>query len=80
MPDHALKAFMTHCSERIGDAYFRTPRNTVTAFVNLLAVLEQNPGAGWRTLIGSVDLEDHGDDMGEIPDDGSNDELATFKL
>ena len=79
--DHALKAFMTHCSERIGDAYFRTPRNTVTAFVNLLAVLEQNPGADWRSLIGSVDLsDDHGDDMSEIPDDGSHDELATFKL
>ena len=81
VPDHALKAFMTHCSERIGDAYFRTPRNTVTAFVNLLAVLEQNPGADWRTLIGSVDLShDRGDDMSEIPDNGSHDELATFKL
>ena len=81
VPDHALKAFMTHCSERIGDAYFRTPRNTVTAFVNLLAVLEQNPGADWRALIGSVDLShDRGDDMSEIPDDGSDDELTTFKL
>lgn len=81
LPDHALTAFMTHCSERIGDAYFRTPRNTVTAFVNLLAVLEQNPGADWQALIGSVDLsEDHGDDTGESSDDGSHDELATFKL
>ena len=81
VPDHALEAFMTHCSEHIGDAYFRTPRNTVTAFVNLLAVLEQNPGADWRALIGSVDLShDRKDDMSEIPDDGSHDELATFKL
>ena len=81
LPDHALKAFMTHCSERIGDAYFRTPRNTVTAFVNLLAVLEQNPGADWQALIGSVDVsEDHGDDTSETLDDGSDDELATFKL
>ena len=81
LPDRALKAFMTHCSERIGDAYFRTPRNTVTAFVNLLAVLEQNPGADWQALIGSVDVsEDHGDDTSEISDDGSDDELATFKL
>lgn len=81
LPDRALKAFMTHCSERIGDAYFRTPRNTVTAFVNLLAVLEQNPGADWQTLIGSVDLSvDRGDGTSEISDDGSDDELATFKL
>ena len=81
LPDHALTAFMTHCSERIGDAYFRTPRNTVTAFVNLLAVLEQNPRTDWQALIGSVDLsEDHGDDTGESSDDGSHGELATFKL
>ena len=81
VPDHALEAFMTHCSEHIGDAYFRTPRNTVTAFVNLFSVLEQNPGADWRALIGSVDLSrDRGDDMSEIPDDDSHDELATFKL
>ena len=81
LPDRALKAFMMHCSGRIGDAYFRTPRNTVTAFVNLLAVLEQNPGADWQALIGSVDVsEDHGDDTSEISDDGSDDELATFKL
>ena len=81
LPDRALTAFMAHCSERIGDAYFRTPRNTVTAFVNLIAVLEQNPGADWQALIGSVDVsEDHGDDTTEISEDGSDDELATFKL
>ena len=43
IPDEALKAFMQHCSQRIGEAYFRTPRNTIKEFVNLLAVLDQNP-------------------------------------
>ena len=77
LPDDALTTFMTHCSNRIGDAYFRTPRNTVSAFVNLLSVLEQNPGANWRELIGSVDVaEDGGDDMSDISDD----ELASFNL
>ena len=81
LPDDALTAFMAHCSERIGDAYFRTPRNTVTAFVNLLAVLEQNPSADWRELIGSVDIaEDGGDDMSDIPDDRADDEFASFRL
>ena len=81
LPDDALTAFMTHCSNRIGDAYFRTPRNTVTAFVNLLSVLEQNPGADWRELIGSVDVaEDGGDDMSDTTDDSADDELASFKL
>ena len=81
LPDDALTAFMTHCSDRIGDAYFRTPRNTVTAFVNLLSVLEQNPGVNWHGLIGSVEVdEDGGDDMSDVPDDGAADELASFKL
>ncbi len=81
LPDDALTAFMSHCSERIGDAYFRTPRNTVKSFVNMLSVLEQNPGVDWRALIGSVDLvEDSGDDMSDIPDSETDDELASFKL
>lgn len=81
LSDDALTAFMAHCSNRIGDAYFRTPRNTVTAFVNMLSVLEQNPGVDWRTLVGSVDVaEDGGDDMSDIQDDEADDELASFKL
>ncbi len=56
IPDDALQAFMRHCSERIGDAYFRTPRTTVRAFTDLLAVLEQNPDADWHSLLGSVAL------------------------
>lgn len=55
--DDGLKSFMTHCSKRIGDAYFRTPRNTITAFVNLLAVLDQNPEKKWTDLIESVSLQ-----------------------
>ena len=81
LPDDVLTAFMTHCSKRIGEAYFRTPRNTVTAFVDLLSVLEQNPGTDWRTLIGDVELkQDAGDDMSNIGDDEEEDELASFRL
>ena len=29
VPDEGLHAFMQHCSQRIGEAYFRTPRNTI---------------------------------------------------
>jgi len=56
VPDEAFEAFMTHCSQRIGEAYFRTPRNTIKAFVDLLAVLDQNPGADWRSLLGGVEV------------------------
>jgi hypothetical protein len=91
VPDDALEAFMHHCSTRIGDAYFRTPRNTVTAFVSLLSVLEQNAQADWRDLLGAVNLaaERNPDLEGEIDDDASpapapsadgDDELATFRI
>lgn len=69
-PDDALVSFMTHCSNQIGDAYFRTPRNTVKAFVDLLSVLEQYPNKKWSELIKSVKIaKDSGDDMSEISDD-----------
>lgn len=78
LPDAALTAFMEHCSDRIGDAYFRTPRNTVTAFVNMLSVLEQNPDVDWQALLGTVDVVE--DDMGLIGEHDADDELASFKL
>lgn len=85
IPDEAIPAFMEHCAQRIGDAYFRTPRNTITAFANLLAVLEQNPEAKWEDLLGKVELAR---DMGAANDlaveiTGSKpeqDEFAEFKL
>jgi len=70
VPDESLGAFMDHCSKRIGDAYFRTPRNTITAFVNLLSVLEQNPQANWRELIGAVEVKHDDGDAQEIPNTG----------
>lgn len=85
LPDAALEAFMGHCSERIGEAYFRTPRNTVTAFVNMLAVLEQNPGTEWTDLIEALVVpDDRGDDLSDIDESvgahPADDELATFRL
>ena len=86
-PDEAIAAFMEHCSLRIGEAYFRTPRNTVTAFINLLSVLEQNDGADWRTLLSVTEIaRDPGMDMAEFADEpaaiaGSNEtDLAGFRL
>ena len=82
VPDEALRAFMQHCSQRIGEAYFRTPRNTIKEFVNLLAVLEQNPEASWQQLIGTVEIHDE-DNPDLALDGGANDdddELASFKL
>jgi hypothetical protein len=57
VPDEAFKLFMAHCERRIGEAYFRTPRTTIRSFVNLLSILEQNPGADWRTVLGETLVE-----------------------
>ena len=81
LPDEALHAFMQHCSDRVGDAYYRTPRNTVTAFVDLLAVIEQNPGTDWRSLVGSVEVAADSDSgSAAAPQDDDDDDLATFRL
>ncbi|MDI3288335.1 ATP-binding protein [Polyangium sp. 15x6] len=56
LSDEGIHAFMAHCSKRIGDAYFRTPRSTITAFVQLLAVLDQNRGTPWSDLLGGVTI------------------------
>jgi hypothetical protein len=81
VPDEALKGFLEHCSKKIGDAYFRTPRNTVRSFLDMLAVLEQHPQIQWRELVGqtTIQTEESGDNQ-EIVDTAVEDELATFKL
>jgi hypothetical protein len=82
VPDEALDAFLAHCSKKIGDAYFRTPRNTIKAFADLLAVLEQSQALQWTQLIEQVQLkEERNTDMPVIGvEDSGEDELATFKL
>ena len=80
LPDEALAVFMEHCSSRVGDAYFRTPRNTITQFVNLLAILDQNPGTDWRRLIGDVSIpEDVNPDLLPVDDEQPDDPAAPFE-
>lgn len=79
VPDEALAAFMAHCNQRIGEAYFRTPRNTIKAFVQLLSILEQNPSAQWSEIIGSVSV-DEDEPENEQGGDADDDELASLTL
>lgn len=84
LPDKALKVFLSHCSKNIGDSYFRTPRNTIKAFIDLLSVLEQNPSLRWSQLITEVRVpEEISTDMPDINKDyekNTEDQLSTFKL
>ena len=57
LPGDAFEAFMRHCEQRIGEAAFRTPRTTITAFIGLLAVLEQNTGVEWQKLLKQTKIE-----------------------
>ena len=82
VPDDALVAFMQHCSERVGEAYFRTPRTTIRSFLDLLAVLQQNPGTDWRHLLGNVVVEKDVDPA-LVGGDGAadeDDELHEFRF
>ena len=85
LPDRALHSFMEHCSRKVGDAYFRTPRTTIRAFVQLLAILEQNPDTSWPDLVGQIDVErDVGPPIDSVAGNASisasDDELASFRL
>lgn len=82
--DEGLHAFMHHCQNRIGAAYFQTPRNTIRAFVQLLAVLEQNPGTSWRDILGGVEIAaEQNPDLGPLEDEAGregDDVLTAFQL
>ncbi|MEV0971015.1 ATP-binding protein [Microtetraspora glauca] len=92
--DGALPAFMHHCAARVGEAYFRTPRTTIKAFCDLLAVLEQNPGVDWRQVLPSVELaHESNPDLAPLeeeepaslasatqPGSAGDDDLTSFRL
>jgi hypothetical protein len=92
VPDDALTAYMEHCAARIGDAYFRTPREAIKGFLDLLALLDQNPDLDWRTVVGAVRLAPEPDltltappDLdspatGAVSGPVDDDELTSFRL
>lgn len=86
MPDEGIQSFMEHCGKRLGDAFYRTPRDSVVSFVQLLNLLEQNPGMDWRDPLGkAVIAAAEGTQMSMAkesmtPADGEGDDLVSFKL
>lgn len=81
VPDQGIFSFMEHCSKRIGDTYFRTPRTTITAFINMLAVLDQNPGAVWQELLSGIEISaDTGGTADQLVAADESDEFASFKM
>lgn len=87
VPDPALNAFLVHCSKKIGDSYFRTPRTTIKSFLDMLSLLEQYPQYKWSDILESVNIEKDHEESGINTDLGHyqigkdiDDEFASFKL
>lgn len=89
LPKEAIEAYLNSCAQRMGAAYFQTPRETIKDFISLLSVLEQNPGADWKKLIGSIattaaDVQTQ--EPALLPEEeeqiiaAADDDLAQFKL
>jgi hypothetical protein len=82
VPDDAIEAYLRSCQQRMGAAYFQTPRETVKDFIGLLNVVEQNRQVDWRTLIAGIKTvatppQDPSIDEGRA---GKDDDLASFKV
>lgn len=56
VPDDALLAYLNHCAKKIGDSYFRTPRNTIKGFLDLLSILEQYPNLKWSDMVERIEV------------------------
>jgi hypothetical protein len=79
---------MNYCANRIGDSYFRTPRNTIKGFLDLLSILEQYPSMKWDDIIEKIEIEkdieptEIGSALSALGHNESmeEDEFTTFKL
>ena len=89
VPDEALTSFLSHCAEKIGESYFRTPRTTIKSFVDFLSILEQNPSVKWDNIIDKVEVVQDVEPSGVediIPDNNGplnadeDEAFASFKL
>ena len=85
LPDEAIISYLSHCMNKIGESYFRTPRNTIKGFLDLLSVLEQYNDKKWTDIIDEIELKEDKEvsDLGMLLEqDLSNvdDEFTSFKL
>jgi len=85
LPDEGIQAFMDHCARTLGDAFFRTPRDSVVSFIQLLNLLEQNPGMDWKEPLGkavtaAAEATKTSVAREQDPGAGGDDDLVGFKL
>ena len=90
--DEGIKQFMSHCASTLGAEFYLTPRDAVKGFVQLLSIIEQNPGTTWQTILNEMRIDRSADPEAgpPEPDDeaapraatakSEDDDLASFKL
>jgi hypothetical protein len=80
LTNDGIEVYLQSCQQRMGAAYFQTPRDTVKDFIGLLNVLQQNPSADWRALIGQLKTEAPSPSESEVLVADHDDDLASFKV
>lgn len=80
LPDEGIEAYLQSCAQRLGAAYYQTPRKVIKDFIGLLNVLQQNPSLDWRELIGEIKTAEVQTIDPSVTACAPDDDLATFKL
>jgi hypothetical protein len=84
IPDEAIIAYLSHCMNKIGESYFRTPRNTIKGFLDLLSILDQYKDKKWTDIIEEIYIEEDIEisSLGSILEQNTFDmeEFASLKL
>lgn len=77
--DEGITTYLRDCNERMGAAYFQTPRDTVKDFINLLNILDQDRSLSWQTLLSTKSFVSASaqDQETEVAED---DNLSEFQL
>ncbi|MCP4790361.1 MAG: ATP-binding protein [Gammaproteobacteria bacterium] len=52
--DGQMWQFLFHCREVFGDAYYLNPRLAIKSFLDLLAIIEQNPNADFNLIVAGL--------------------------
>lgn len=78
LKDKDIEQFMIHCNKKIGARYFKTPRNTIKEFINLLSILDQNKDINLNDIIDKIEIGKDEENAQMIIEDG--DDLASFEL
>lgn len=81
LPDQGIVRYLEVCQQRMGAAYFQTPRDTVKDFVGLMQVLQQNAQTSWTQLLDAKQAEPFV--SAPAPDVGTNqggDDMSSFRL